>query len=51
MDQTIVHSDRRKGKGEEEDMLAFHSLVSALNDFAKGHKEVLHAINRLALKP
>ena len=25
--------------------------MSALNDLAKGQKEVLHAINRLALKP
>ena len=51
MDPTGIHSDRGKGTGEEEDRLAFHSLVSALNDLAKGHKEVLHAINMLALKP
>ena len=31
--------------------MEFHSLVNALNDLAKGQKEVLHAINRLALKP
>ena len=51
MDPTGIHSDRGKGTGEEEDMLEFHNLVSALNDLAKGQKEVLHAINRLALKP
>ena len=31
--------------------MEFCSLVSALNDLAKGKKEVLHAINRLASKP
>ena len=31
--------------------MEFHSLVNALNDLAKGQKEVLHAISRLALKP
>ena len=51
MDPTGVHFDRGKGTGEEEDRLAFHSLVSASNDLAKGQKEVLHAINRLAIKP
>ena len=51
MDTTRVHSDRGKGTGEEEDGLEFHNLVSALNDLAKGQKEVLHAINKLALKP
>ena len=51
MDPTCIHSDRGKGTGEEKDRLKFHSLVSALNGLAKGQKEVLHAINRLALKP
>ena len=51
MDPTRIHSDRGKGTREEEYMLEFHNLVSALNDQAKGHKKVLHAINRLALKP
>ena len=36
MDPTGVHSDREKRTGEEENKLAFHSLVSALNDLAKG---------------
>ena len=36
MDPTGIHSDRGKGTGKEEDRLAFHSLVSALNDLAKG---------------
>ena len=51
MDPTSIHSDTRKGRGEVEDSLEFHSLESALNDLAKGKKKVLHAINRLALKP
>ena len=51
MDPTRIHCDRGKGIGEEEDMLAFHSLVSALNDLSKGQKDVLHAINMLALYP
>ena len=51
MDPTGIHSKRRKGTGEEEDKLEFCNLVSALNDLAKGQKEVLHAINWLALKP
>ena len=51
MDPIGIHFDRGKGTGEEEDRLEFRSLVSALNDLAKGQKEVLHAINRLALKP
>ena len=38
MDPTGVHSNRGKGMGEEEDRLAFHSLVSALNDLVKGKK-------------
>ena len=51
MDPTGIHSDREKGTGEEEDRMEFHSLVNALHDLAKGKKEVLHAIKRLALKP
>ena len=51
MDPTSIHSNRGKGTGEEEDRLEFCSLVSALNDLAKGKKEVLHAINKLASKP
>ena len=35
-DPTGIHSDRGKGTREEEDRLVFHSLVSALNDLAKG---------------
>ena len=45
------NSDRGKGTRQEEDRLEFCSLVSALNDLAKGQKEVLHSINMLALKP
>ena len=36
MDPTGVHSNRGKGIGVEEDRMAFQSLVSALNDLAKG---------------
>ena len=31
--------------------MTFQSLDSTLNDLAKGQKEVLHAINKLILKP
>ena len=51
MDLTGIQSDRGKGTGEEEDRMEFRSLVNALHDLAKGQKEVLHAINRLASKP
>ena len=51
MEQTGIHSDREKGTREEEDRMEFHSLVSALQDLAKGQKDVLNAINRLSTKP
>ena len=51
MEQTGIHSDRGKGMGEEEDRMEFRSLVSALQDLAKGQKDVLNAINRLSAKP
>jgi len=51
MEQTGIHSDRGKGTGEEEDRMEFCSLVSALQDLAKGQKEVLNAISRLSAKP
>ena len=38
MEQTGIHSDRGKGTREEEDRMEFHSLVSALQDLAKGKK-------------
>ena len=47
---TWIHYDRGKGTWEYEYRLAFHSLVGALNDLAKGKEEVLQAINRLANK-
>ena len=50
MDLTGIHSDRGKGIGEDEDMIAFRSPASALNDLAKGQKEMLHAINRVVIK-
>ena len=51
MDPTGIHSDRGKGIGEDEDGMEFHNLVSALQDLAKGQKNVLNAINRLSMKP
>ena len=51
MDPTGIHSDRGKGTREDEDKMEFRSLVNALHDLAKGKKEVLHAINKLATKP
>ena len=51
MEQTGIHSDRGKGTREDEDMMEFHNLVSALQDLAKGKKDVLNAINRLSAKP
>ena len=51
MEQIGIHSDRGKGTGEEEDRMEFRSLVFALQDLAKGQKEVLNAINRLSAKP
>ena len=50
MDTIGIHSNRGKGIGEDEDRMAFQSLVSALNVLAKGRKEMLHAINRLVIK-
>ena len=51
MEQTGIHADRGKGMGDEEDRMEFRNLVSALQDLAKGQKEVLNAINRLSAKP
>ena len=51
MDPTEIYFDGGKGTREEEDRMAFQSLVSALNDSAMGHKEMLDAINRLVIKP
>ena len=51
MDPTGIHSDRGKGMGEVEDRMEFRNLVSALQELAKGQKEVLNAINRLSTKP
>ena len=51
MDPTGIYSSNRvKGTREEEERLEFRSLVNALDDLAKGHKEVLHVINILGLK-
>ena len=51
MDPIGIHFDRGKGTGEDKSRMEFRSLVNALHDLAKGKKEVLHAINRLATKP
>ena len=47
---TDLQVERGMGTIEEEDRMDFHSLISALNDLAKGQKGVLSAINRLADK-
>ena len=51
MEQTGIHADRGKGTGDDEDRMDFRNLVSALQDLAKGQKEVLNAISRLPAKP
>ena len=51
MDPTGIHSVSGKGTGEDEDRIGFHNLVNALQDLAKGQKEMLHAINILFSKP
>ena len=38
MDPIGIHFDSGKEIGEDEDRMAFQSLVSALNDLAKGQK-------------
>ena len=50
--EDMIDSQEDKGKGtaKEENRMAFHSLISALNDFSKGQKEALSAIKRLADK-
>ena len=40
-DITDSQVDKVKSTSEEEDRMAFHSLVSTLNDLAKGQKEML----------
>ena len=51
MDPTCIHSDKGKGIREDEDRMEFRNLVSALQDLAKGKKDVLNAINKLSAKP
>ena len=51
MEQMGIHADRGKGRGDEEDWMDFHNLVSTLQDLAKGQKEVLNAISILSAKP
>jgi hypothetical protein len=52
-EETEAQPERDKGKGtmEDQDKAAFNNLISALSDLARGQKEVLAAINRLADKP
>ena len=50
-DMTNSQDDKGKGTSKEVDRMAFHSLVSALNDLSKGQKEMLQLINRLVDKP
>ena len=51
MEPTGIHFDRGKGTREDEDRMEFHNLLFALQDLAKGKKDVLNAINRLSVKP
>ena len=51
MDPTGIHSDKGKGTREDEDRMEFRNLVSALQNLAKGKKDVLNTINRLSGKP
>ena len=51
MEPTGIHFDRGEGTGEDEDRMEFRNLVSALQDLAKGQKDVLNAINKLSAKP
>ena len=51
MDPTCIHSDNGKGTGEDQDRMEFRNLVSALQDLAKGQKDVLNAINIFSTKP
>ena len=46
-----LEEDKDKEAMGDDDKTAFNSLISALNDLAKGQKEMLAAINRLADKP
>lgn len=52
-EEAEVPPERTKGKETmgDQDNAAFNSLIRALNDLAKGQKEMLAAINRLADKP
>ena len=47
MEQTGIHSDKGKGTEEEEDRMEFRNLVFALQDLAKGKKDVLNAIKQI----
>ena len=51
MDTTNKHSDKEKGIGEGKERMDFRILVNTFHDLAKGKKEVLYAINRVASKP
>ena len=50
IDTTGSPTVRGKGTREEDKKIEFNSLINSLNDLAKGQKEMLHAINRLANK-
>ena len=49
--KTQPEKEKAKRTMEDDDKIAFNRLISALNDLAKGQKEVLSAINRLVDKP
>jgi len=49
--ETRFEGDKEKEAMGDDDKTTFNSLISALNDLAKGQKEILVAINMLADKP
>ena len=49
--ESRLKEDKDKEDMGDDEKTTFNSLISALNDLAKGQKEMLAAINRLADKP
>ena len=49
--ETRFEAEKEKEVMGDDDKTILNSLISAFNDLAKGQKEMLAAINRLADKP
>ena len=47
MDRTESQTSKGKRTMEDDDQITFNGFINALNDLAKGQKEMLNAINRL----